>query len=138
MKGARRNKNKLFVNMLGRWYLFFINESYLMPDEVVNFDPNVNYSGRMATKVVRLTFGLWEYRWVTEATVGGNTPGLSVIEAAVGSTFEKVADSGFTMVRERDGAELLCENIEERDEDWLEEMLVSAEITSVAPAKPLG
>ena len=64
--------------------------------------------------------------------------GLSVIEAAVGSTFERVADSGFTMVRERDGAELFCENIEERDEDWLEEMLVSAEITSVAPAKPLG
>lgn len=109
-----------------------------MPDEVVNFDPNVNYSGRMASKVVRLTFGLWDYRWITEATVGGNTSGLSVIEAAVASTFERVADSGFTMVRAHDGAELLCENIEERDDDWLEDMLVSAEITAVAPAKALG
>lgn len=102
---------------------------------VINFDPNMNYCGNMAMKTVRLTFGCWDYRLTVERTVGGNCSGLDNIETAIGSYYDDVYDTGITLTRESDGETLLCEDDEDRGEDWLKDMLIAAEIIAIAPEK---
>ena len=62
--------------------------------EVMNYDPNLVLCGRMAKQVVRLTFGLWEYRTVIEVTVGGNCTGQTVIACAAGIAYETLEQRG--------------------------------------------
>jgi hypothetical protein len=106
----------------------------------MNYDPNLTSSGRMAAQKVRLTFGEWDYRKIVEVTVHGNTRGLSVIDCAIDIVFDELPEKTFdgktiTMKNEQ-GEELHCGlNYADcdDDDDWLRDMLISAEIIDIQP-----
>lgn len=97
-----------------------------------NFDPNMNLSGNVSIKTVKLTFGVWEYRYSIEIEARGNTSGLDVIRHATDLAYEKLYD-GFEMTC-GNGDTLLVEDDEGQEENWLYDMLISAEISSMVPA----
>lgn len=109
-----------------------------MSDKIINFNPNLNYNGHCADKTVCLTFGSWEFRLSKTVIIGGNCSGLENIEAAIGRVYDEACEAGngrprITMTRARDGEILLCDDDEEQGEDWLKDMLISAEITDIQP-----
>jgi len=102
----------------------------------MDYDPNLVFSGCTAVQTVRLTFGQWEYRKTMEVAVGGNCRGFSVIEAAVENAYEKLPDAShasgvktITLIDES-GGEMECD---EDEEDWLNNMLIAAEIIDIKP-----
>ncbi len=115
----------------------------------MDYDPNLVSSGRMAKQKVRLTFGLWEYRKTAEVEVGGNCTGLSVIDCAVGVAHDQLEErhtytgsdmrqfisySVITMEHMSDPNRTLESSDDDlRGEDWLKDMLVSAEIIGIEP-----
>lgn len=103
--------------------------------KVMNYDPNLCYSGRMAKQTVRLTFGVWEYRATMDVQIGGNCRGWTVIDTAVDAAFEKLPGGDYPRIvlTKADGSELECSDDEDRCEDWLKDMLISAEILSIEP-----
>ena len=119
-----------------------------MPE--MNYDPNLTTCGGMATQTVRLTFGMWEYRKTMEVEVGGNCTGLTVIDCAVGIAYEQLEQLGvygskqtyavINMPKIDDPEEILeCDEGSDgwdrlRGDDWLKDMLISAEIIAIRPA----
>lgn len=111
----------------------------------MDYDPNLTNSGRMAMQTVRLTFGIWEYRKEVEVTVGGNCTGLTVIDSAVESAYNKLDRRGIfgcndtyavIYLDSEDGTEQMeCADDEDECEDWLKDMLIKAEIVSITPDK---
>lgn len=105
----------------------------------MNYDPNLTCSGSMAKQTVRLTFGMWEYRKTLETEVGGNCTGLTVIDCAVGNIYDNLPENHYGAASmemdamDKSGDTLLCEDDEERGEEWLKDMLISAEITAIRP-----
>lgn len=99
---------------------------------MLNLDPNMNLSGRRAYKTIRLTFGEWDYRRTVDVTVGGNCSGLFNIEAAVGKAYE-TEFCGHIILEHQNGDALECTDDEGEGEQWLADMLVSAEIISTKP-----
>ena len=107
---------------------------------IMDYDPNLTYSGKMADQTVRLVFGQWKYRAEMTVVVGGNCRGLDVIKTAVSSAHEKLEyttyrgnDYAKIMLTDSEGNSLECEDEEFDCEDWLGEMLLSAEIIKIAP-----
>jgi len=108
----------------------------------MNYDPNLTSSGRMAKQLVRLTFQKWGYKAEFTVEVDGNCTGLSVIERAVESALDSYyapdnipVDAGHFFIVElknSEGVVLICAG-EGKDGDWLKDMLVKAEITSIDP-----
>lgn len=96
-------------------------------------DPNI----RWAKKTFRLTFMSWDYQVTLEATVGGNCHGFDNISAAVGQAYEELPVDMFGVpfltMKRADGDELHVGDEEDRDERWLMDLLVHAEITSIVP-----
>lgn len=105
----------------------------------MNYDPNMTNSGRMAKQTVRLTFAQWEYRKTVEVVVGGNCTGLTVIECAVDNLYDSLDETDFGSVQleleamDGSGDTLCCEDDEGHGEEWLKDMLISAEIVSIRP-----
>ncbi len=102
-----------------------------------NFDPNMNVSGNASIKTVRLVFGLWDYRLTVERAVGGNVIGVDCIDQAILWFWEEVMDDGITLLKSDGQSGLLCTDDDCRDEAWLKDMLISAEIVSMVPTEPL-
>lgn len=104
---------------------------------VMDYDPNMTTSGRKAKQVVRMTFAMWEYRATFEKTVGGNSTGLNVIDCAIcqvsEETYDEDANYGSITMLNDSGKELICVDDEDRGEEWLKDMLISAEIVSITP-----
>lgn len=107
---------------------------------VMDYDPNLTNSGRMAKQTVLLTFGMWKYRAERTVTVGGNCTGLDVIKAAVGSAYEdleydtyKGKEYARITLTDAEGSEIECVDEDWKCEDWLADMLISAEITAIVP-----
>ena len=97
----------------------------------------------MADKQVKLVFGLWEARKEMVVTVKGNTRGLSVIECAISAAYDELP---YKTVEGREYAEiemtgpageLGVEDEEAQCEDWLADMLISAEIVALTHATDL-
>lgn len=106
----------------------------------MNYDPNLTNSGKMAVQTVKLTFASWEYRAERTVEVGGTCKGFSVIESAVyraweGLEFDQCGNVEYANITLTDskGEELICEDDDDRGEDWLKDMLISAEIISIIP-----
>ena len=114
--------------------------------EIMNYDPNITSCGNMATQIVRLTFGVWQYRAQIEVAIGGNCMGLEVISAAVSAAYDALeqrgiynSDETYAVIQMADpndpGERLECSD-EDPDcatgDDWLGNMLIAAEITSIA------
>jgi hypothetical protein len=97
----------------------------------VNFDPNMNYSGRMSEKTVRLVFGLWDYRAEFTRKVRGNCSGLTNIRSAVDSLTEELWEGG--VVLKRPNGDELQDCNEDQSDDWLHDMLIEAQITDIQP-----
>lgn len=110
----------------------------------MNYDPNLVLCGRRAIQNVRLTFGIWDYRAVMEVQVGGNCTGLTVIDAAVGIAYDQLEQRGtygsnstyavILMTKLGENGECMeCEEENNGGKDWLEDMLIAAEITAIRP-----
>jgi len=113
--------------------------------KIMDYDPNLTNSGRMATQTVTLTFGQWEYRKEITVDVGGNCTGLEVIDCAVGRAYDKLPRKGvylsdddyaYITMDNEDGTESLeTEDEDGRHEDWLKDMLVEAKIIDIKPSE---
>lgn len=109
---------------------------------VMDYDPNLTSSGRMAKQIVKLVFGLWKYRTERSVTVGGNCTGLHVIGSAVSSVYNDLKSIKYNgkhyariTLTNSEGDELECEDEDYRCHDWLSDMLVGAEIVAIAPGE---
>lgn len=110
-----------------------------MSESAMNYDPNMVMCGRIAKQVVRLTFGLWDYRAEMTETVGGNCTGFTVVEAAIKNVYEKLlGDHEYASITltKPDGDTLFCDEDVTTGYEWLKAMLVSAEIVSITPDEP--
>lgn len=113
------------------------------PHDLMDYDPNLTNSGRMAKQTVKLTFGIWEYRKEMEVVVGGNCTGLTVIESAVERAYEQLERLGTYLSDETyaviyldnsDGTQQMeCADDEDYQEEWLKDMLIKAEIVDIQP-----
>ncbi|HGA5463190.1 TPA: DUF5406 family protein [Salmonella enterica subsp. diarizonae serovar 50:k:z35] len=114
----------------------------LMEDAVLtDFDPNMVACGRAVKQTVRLTFGCWRYRGKFEVEVRGNITGLDAIRYAVELLYESLPSVVVTdddlecdmkmATIELDG--ITCDDDDLRGEEWLADMLVSAEIIRYEP-----
>lgn len=86
------------------------------------------------THTIEVTFQMWSYKHVQRVEVGGNTTGLSILDAGVQAVIDKLVQeegSPLTMTSE-DGDTLAFDFDEEGDE--LEECVVCAEIVEVKRA----
>lgn len=104
----------------------------------MNYDPNLIRSGKIK-QTIKLIFGMWEYRKEVEIEVGGNLKGLSVIDHAIYSVFESLpyrqcpdGDVTTIVLSHPNGDTLECDDDEMNGEDWLHEMLISAEIVAIS------
>ena len=103
-------------------------------NDQMNYDPNMTNSGRMAKQTVKMVFQTWEYMAVRSEVIGGNCTGFDVIGAAVGNAYDNLlTERGIPYIEmmDMDGNELVCEDDENRGENWLKDMLVKAEIVSI-------
>ncbi|EBW6364038.1 hypothetical protein DPU24_25245 [Salmonella enterica subsp. enterica serovar Oranienburg] len=114
-----------------------------MEDAVLtDFDPNMVACGRVVKQTVRLTFGCWRYRGTFEVEVRGNVTGLEAIRCAVDILYDSLPSVAVT---DDDDQEcdmematielggITCNDDELRGEEWLADMLVSAEIIRREP-----
>ena len=99
-----------------------------------NFDPNLNLSGCMTTKTIKLIFGAWDYRSEITVETRGNAFGLDTIRQAVEDAFDTLSPGAdghyepYLIMTRSNGEELECGDEEERCEEWLADMLISAAI----------
>jgi len=113
---------------------------------VMDYDPNMTLCGRMAKQTVRLTFAMWKHRATVEVEVGGNCTGLTVIDCAVGMAYDQLEQKPFLNDQcKRDSCAVIlmpsmesdsvleCTDEELKGDDWLKDMLVSAEILAIRP-----
>ena len=105
---------------------------------LANYDPNLTSSGNTAKQTVELTFQQWAYSTTRTVTVGGNCTGLSVIETALESVYDALPTTGYDAayidMTDADQGVLTVEDLDERDYDWLNSLLVSARIIAIEPA----
>lgn len=103
---------------------------------MMNYDQNLVLCGRMARQTVRLTFGMWEYRKEEEVVVEGNCLGLEVIDSAVEAVYERLPEDRYGVktldMKNSEGALLQCCDEDGREEYWLKDMLIKAEIVKIA------
>jgi hypothetical protein len=100
---------------------------------MLNYDPNI----RRATQKVKLTFAQWEYRWEAIGEVGGNCKGLDIFDSAVNGVnddlWAAVEDGDHPCIEMKNdtGESLFVEPYDDYGDDWLKQMLISAEIISI-------
>ncbi len=97
---------------------------------MLNIDPNMNLSGNLSNKTVKLVFGCWTYRTEITVVVGGNGSGLDNIKPAIDVAFEHLQPRRTLYLKGPEG-ELECRDDEGEYEEWLADMLVSAEVVDV-------
>jgi hypothetical protein len=101
---------------------------------VAPHDPN----DRRHDKHFRLTFRLWDYEAQFTAKVGGNCLGMQNLDSALFNVLDQLEtapDAPYRMILKKpNGDEMICDDDEACEEEWLQEMLVCAELFSVTPA----
>lgn len=101
----------------------------------MNYDPNLMNGRQMSKKIVHLIFGKWEYRAEMTVAVHGNTGGLSVMRSAVAVALDLLSrdahEIAYINLRKQSGELLEDHDEDEQEEEWLEEMLISAEIIDI-------
>jgi len=102
----------------------------------MDYNPNLTHSGPPARQTVRLTFQQWRYEAKTIEVVIGNVSGFLTFESAIANLHERLTREQRTarmQLRDPNGATLLCEDDEGLGEEWLQRMLVKAEILTLEP-----
>lgn len=108
-----------------------------------DYDPNLFLCGKRAKQTIRITFGMWHYRKVMEVELYSNISGLDAIRYAVEQILEALPpipdrhpDDQFpriVLVAEN-GDTLVCDDDEDEWDEWLNKMVVAAEIIDAKPA----
>jgi hypothetical protein len=106
--------------------------------EVIDFDPNLVLCGRTVDYKVRLIFADRHYRKEMVVEVGGNVRGFDVIESAINQAYAELPyDEKYGEIKEiyfEDKTSTLCvADDHEQEEDFLKELLISAEIIGIQP-----
>jgi hypothetical protein len=109
--------------------------------ETLNFNPNWNYCGNRSRKLIRMTFGLWEYRHVIEFECCNNLMGADLLrwaaEAYSDRLWDSVPDDGFSnpsiVMKTPAGEKLHVEPDDDEDDDWLLKTLIAIEIIAITP-----
>lgn len=105
---------------------------------ITELDPNI----RWGKKTIRMTFMQWGYKAVHEASVGGNCSAMSNLDAALSNVYDTLPPDNwgvpYIVMEDGKGDSLQNGDDEGRSEDWLMDMLVSAELISVEPETPKG
>lgn len=104
-----------------------------MAEIIREYSPNIQW-GKQQVEIVLMQ---WGYRESFKIFVGGNCHGLSVIECAVGILYDNLLTEGsedpakVVLVKGNDS--LHCTDDEDRGEEWLKNMIVSAQIIDWIP-----
>lgn len=104
---------------------------------VIDFDPNLTMSGRVAKFVVRLTLATWEFRKIVEVEMTTNMWGFDLIEYATEKAWEQLESSedapeqAFMVLTDAEGNTMHCQDEEEYGVDWFRDYVIGAEIISV-------
>lgn len=112
----------------------------------LNYDPNLTPD---TVQHVVLTLAMWEYRAELHVMVNGNLLGFDVMKHAVEAAYDDVADTS-----ERAGhpvprvelvqpgttppEKMIVEDEDDRGANWLSELVIAAEIVSVAQSQAGG
>lgn len=105
---------------------------------ITELDPNI----RWAKKTLRMTFMQWGYKVTHDASVGGNCSAMSNLDAALSNLYDKLPPDSwgvpYLVLEDSNGDSLQNGDDERRAEDWLMDMLVSAELVNIEPETPKG
>jgi len=99
---------------------------------IERYSPNI----RWGKQHVEITLMQWDYSAKFTVDVGGNCTGLTVIDCAVENLYGTLlGEKPFASVAltRPDGDTLECSDDDERDDDWLKDMVVKAEIVGWTP-----
>lgn len=100
---------------------------------ITTYDPAID----PAQITYRLVFMQWGYRAEHTATVRGHVMGMNSLQAALSQFHDRLSVDDLIpanmVLTDAAGDTLLVDDDEQREEDWLAEMLVAAEIISVEP-----
>jgi hypothetical protein len=105
-----------------------------MTDLIADNNPNNEWGKH----VIEVTFKQWRYEKTFTTRVGGNCHGFTIMETAIDNIYESMLDENHTdcprfVMTSPDGRELLCEDDEMRESDWLKDMAVSCRIVGFEP-----
>ena len=103
-------------------------------NECIKYDPNIQWG----SKTFRLRFSQWRYETTMEVSVGGNCHAMSNLDAALGVVldglpFDEDEEAPVLLLTAPNGDTLKCHDEFAQDEDWLMDMLVSAEVIRQEP-----
>lgn len=108
--------------------------------DIISFDPNHVLCGRIARQRYRLTFGEWEYRAVEEVEIRTNIKGLEALQWAVEKLLDRLEEGlgddepARLVMTAPNGDTLICEDDEMERMDWLQKMLMSADLIAFEPS----
>lgn len=98
---------------------------------MANLIENNNPNNRWGKSVVEIILKQWRYEKAFTIHVGGNCRGFDVLDAAVGMVYDHIMDTtdnaAVTLI-DPEGKTLLCEDDEERGDDWIKGMVASIRI----------
>lgn len=98
---------------------------------IESYSPNIKW-GKQHVEIVLMQ---WGYSEKFTVDVGGNCTGFDVLGTAIGNLYSKLPEtdgSPFVTLKKGDDT-LICHDEEERDEDWLKDMVVSCQIVGWTP-----
>lgn len=101
--------------------------------QIAEYDPAITRQ----RQTVEIMLMQWDHSAVFKVSVGGNCHGMDVIECAIGNIFESLPVDEYglpnVMLTSPTGNTLFCVDDDERGEDWLKNMIVSAKILGYEP-----
>lgn len=101
--------------------------------QIAEYDPDI----RWQKQAVEITLMQWDHSAVFRVSVGGNCHGMDVIDCAIGIIFESLPEDEYGLPKVTltgpTGDTLPCVDDDERGEDWLKNMIVSAKILGYEP-----
>ena len=106
-----------------------------MSEVIAEYSPDIEWGEQH----VEIVLKQWAYSVTHTVKIGGNCRGFSVLDAAVRRLYDALAgevDDGEparVVLTSADGDTLLCEDDDEREEDWLKDMAVSARVVRYDP-----
>lgn len=103
---------------------------------IKEYSPNIEW-GKQKVEIVLMQ---WGYKGKFAVEVGGNCRGMSVIDCAISILYEsflpKEGDDDAPCrfeLKNRKGGKLLCADDEDRGDDYIKNMVVSAQIVGWTP-----
>lgn len=106
-----------------------------MAEVITEYSPNLEWGQQH----VEIVLKAWDYEARHVVKIGGNCHGFGVMEAALRRLYETLAgevgedEPARVILTHADGNTMLCEDDDEREEEWLKGMTVSVRIVAYDP-----